>query len=339
MKFPALLAAATSLLLTNLPVRADTVADFHKIIDRPKVPLNVEVENLPTADGILKYHFTYSSQKGVRVPGLIYKKPGTEKRPVVIVAHGTEESKDMYVDFLTMLANRGFIAVAIDGRYFGERITYGKTTFEYCDKIAAAYYHSGEHPLYYDTVWDDLRLLDYLETRPDVDATRIGMTGISKGGIETYMTTAIDPRIKVAAPLISIQGFKWELDNNLWMRRVNSFQKAFDKVVKQEGITHPTSAFVAKFYDRVVPGIYGEFDAPALIPLIAPRPLFMSNGARDGLTPKPSVELCIAIAKEVYAKDHASDRFKYQFEDTDKHLVSPKTFKKVEDWFARWLKP
>ncbi len=120
---------------------------------------------------------------------------------------------------------------------------------------------------------------------------------------------------------------------------MNSFQKAFDKVVKQEGINNPTSAFVAKFYDRVVPGIYGEFDGPALIKLIAPRPLFISNGGRDGLTPKPSVELCIAIAKETYAKDHASDRFEYQFEDTDKHLVSPKTFSKVVDWFARWLKP
>lgn len=76
-----------------------------------------------------------------------------------------------------------------------------------------------------------------------------------------------------------------------------------------------------------------------MIKLIAPRPLFISNCSRDGLTPKPSVELCIAIAKETYAKDHASDRFEYQFEDTDKHLVSPKTFSNVIEWFARWLKP
>jgi len=338
MKILTLLVAFSSLIFSNA-VRADPASDLLKIINRPKVPLNPEVEQLPHADDVLKYHFTYATQEGTRVPGLIYKLAGDQRRPVVIVAHGTEESKDMYVDLLSMLAKRGFIAVAIDGRYFGERISYGKTTFEYCDKIAAAYYGSGEHPLYYDTVWDDLRLLDYLENRPDVDASRIGMTGVSKGGIETYMTTAIDPRIKVAAPLIAMQGFKWELDNNLWMRRVNSFQKAFDKVVKQEGINNPTSAFVAKFYDRVVPGIYGEFDGPALIKLIAPRPLFISNGGGDGITPKPSVELCIAIAKETYAKDHASDRFEYQFEDTDKHLVSPKTFSKVVDWFARWLKP
>ena len=38
-------------------------------------------------------------------------------------------------------------------------------------------------------------------------------------------------------------------------------------------------------------------------------------------------------------KTMRSDRFEYQFEDTDKHLVSPKTFSKVVDWFARWLKP
>jgi hypothetical protein len=102
------------------------------------------------------------------------------------------------------------------------------------------------------------------------------------------MTTAIDPRIKVAAPLIAMQGFKWELDNNLWMRRVNSFQKAFDKVVKQEGINNPTSAFVAKFYDRVVPGIYGEFDGPALIKLIAPGRCSSATAAAMASPPSPA---------------------------------------------------
>ena len=43
-----------------------------------------------------------------------------------------------------------------------------------------------------------MRLVDYLATRDDVDARRIGLTGISKGGIETYFTAAVDKRI--AAP-------------------------------------------------------------------------------------------------------------------------------------------
>jgi len=51
---------------------------------------------------------------------------------------------------------------------------------------------------FYDTVWDVMRLVDYLETRADVDTNRIGLTGISKGGIETCFTAAVDKRIAVA---------------------------------------------------------------------------------------------------------------------------------------------
>ena len=48
------------------------------------------------------------------------------------------------------------------------------------------------HPLYYDTVWDLWRLVDVLEKRDDVDAKRIGMMGISMGGIETWLAAGLD---------------------------------------------------------------------------------------------------------------------------------------------------
>ncbi len=48
-------------------------------------------------------------------------------------------------------------------------------------------------------------LLDYLESRPDVDARRIGMTGVSLGGMHTWLTAAADPRVAVAAPMIGVQ--------------------------------------------------------------------------------------------------------------------------------------
>ncbi len=48
-------------------------------------------------------------------------------------------------------------------------------------------------------------LLDYLESRDDVDPTRIGMTGVSLGGMHTWLVAAADPRVAVAAPMIGVQ--------------------------------------------------------------------------------------------------------------------------------------
>ena len=73
-----------------------------------------------------------------------------------------------------------------------------------------------EHPFLLDTVYDLWRLADYLITRPDVQAHRIGMMGISMGGIETWMAASVDKRIKVAVPVIAAQSFKWSLENDKW---------------------------------------------------------------------------------------------------------------------------
>ena len=49
------------------------------------------------------------------------------------------------------------------------------------------------------------RLLDYLETRADVDAARIGVTGVSLGGMHAWLLAAVDERVAAAAPMIGVQ--------------------------------------------------------------------------------------------------------------------------------------
>ena len=62
-----------------------------------------------------------------------------------------------------------------------------------------------EHPFLLDNVWDIIMLLDYLDARPDVDSARIGMTGLSLGGMHTWLAAALDDRVAVAAPMIGVQ--------------------------------------------------------------------------------------------------------------------------------------
>jgi dienelactone hydrolase len=279
-------------------------------------------------------HFTIAVETGERVPGIIVRsEKAAARRPAVILLHGTGDSKEGLLDLAGELAIRGFLAVAIDGRYHGERTKTG-----YDDAILRAYLTGKEHPFLYDTVWDVMRLIDYLETRDDVDPKRIGLMGISKGGMETYLAAATDPRIAVAVPFISVQSFRWALDSNAWQARVGTIQSALAGAARHERATLDAD-FVRTFYDRVVPGIYSTFDGPAMLPLIAPRPLMVINGDSDSLTPLPGVMLAANSASDAYAKAGAKERFLLIVQRNTGHSVNDDSLRAAIDWFVSWLKP
>jgi dienelactone hydrolase len=318
---------------------SNTRADFLKIIDRPRVALAPQIEKMPGTNGIAEFHFSFASDASNRVPGILMESANSQgHRPVVIALHGTGGSKSNMAALCRKLAEQGFIAVAIDGRYHGERKS-GKGEADYDDAIVRAFHGSGEHPFYYDTVWDVMRLVDYLATRDDVDPARIGLIGISKGGIETYLAAAAEPRIAVAVPCIGVESFRWALDNNDWQGRVGTIQTAFDTIAKENGVTQPDSAFVQKFYDRVVPGIYSEFDGPEMLALIAPRPLLVINSDSDNHTPLPGVIECADAAQKVYAADHATNHFAVIIQKNTGHQVKPESERAAIEWFVKWLKP
>ncbi|MEI9865138.1 MAG: dienelactone hydrolase family protein [Limisphaerales bacterium] len=259
--------------------------------------------------------------------------------PVVIALHGTGGSKQNMLALCRKLATNGFIAVAIVGRYHGERTKSGKGSAEYEAAIVRAWQGNGEHPLYYDTAWDVMRLVDYLETREDVDPKRIGLIGISKGGIETYLAAAVDERIAVSVSCIGVQSFQWALANNNWKGRIGTIQPAFDAIAKESGTTKPDSAFVKFFYDRIVPGIYSEFDGPEMLALIAPRPLLIINSDGDINTPLPGVMECVVAAQKAYRADGADDHLSVIIQQNAVHEVKPASERAAIDWFVKWLKP
>jgi dienelactone hydrolase len=261
------------------------------------------------------------------------------RRPAVIALHGTGGSKANMLSLCRKLATNGFVAVAIDGRYHGERTKAGRGAEEYNEAIARAWRDGREHPFYYDTVWDVMRLVDYLKTRKDIDPKRIGLIGISKGGIETYLAAAVDKRIAVAVPVIGVQSFWWGLENDQWQGRVKTIQNAFDTSAKDAGVTNVTREFVKAFYDRVVPDIYGEFDGPAMLSLIAPRPLLVINSDSDPNTPLPGVQEAAAGAQKTYHKARADDRFVFRIQEKTAHQVRPESERAAIEWFVKWLKP
>jgi dipeptidyl aminopeptidase/acylaminoacyl peptidase len=184
-----------------------------------------------------------------------------------------------------------------------------------------------------------MRLIDYLGIRPDVDMARIGLIGFSKGGMETYLAAAVDPRIRVAVPCIGVQSFRWALDHEAWQSRVGTFQQAIKGAAADAGIERVDADFVRKFYNRVVPGIYSDFDGPAMLPLISPRPLLVINGDSDARTPLAGLMECIDAAKRAYTAAGAANNFEFLLQKNTGHRVNPDSLRGAVDWFARWLAP
>jgi dienelactone hydrolase len=323
------------------PARGDTRANFLKLIDRPRVALEPQVSDGKSAKGLTTIAFSYMTEAGQRVPGLIVKPDasGTERKPVVIALHGTGGNKNGELGFLKAVAAKGFIGVAIDGRYHGDRAPSHAGTKDYEDAILRAYRTSKEHPFFFDTAWDVMRLIDYLETRDDVDAKRIGLYGVSKGGIETYLTAAADPRIAAAVPCIGMESFAWSDDNDSWESRIGTVQKAFNAAASDAHVEKPDGKFVHAFYARVAPGIDGEFDGPEMIKLIAPRPLMTINGDSDPRTPMPGLKLCIDAGNAAYHAAGADKNLVVVIQKNTGHKVNHDSEIGAIDWLVEQLHP
>jgi dienelactone hydrolase len=331
---------------------AEVRADFLKLLDRPRVPLDVRsTSEKPPGRGLVAEHVDFASEKRgdgteERVPGLVYRpeglKPG-DRRPAVIVLHGTGGNKDGLRPWLSRLAARGMVAIGIDGRYHGERIGGEKGTKAYNEAVVRAWRakpgEPQEHPFYYDTCWDIWRTVDYLQSRPDVDPERIGMVGTSKGGIETWLAAAVDERVKVAVPAIGVQSFRWSLEHERWQARANTIKEAHEAAARDLGEPAVNARVCRELWSKVIPGILDEFDGPSMLRLFAGRSLLILNGDRDPNCPLEGAEVAFASAKAAFHQAGGDDHLRVFVARDTGHAVTREQQDAAIDWFVRWLGP
>jgi dienelactone hydrolase len=335
----ALLAMSPSISFAQAPDASRIRAAFLKMIDRPRVALAPETQRRADSERYRAEQFSFASETSERVPGIFIKSASAkDRRPVVIFLHGTGGRKEEFLATMRTFADRGFATAAIDARHHGARITRGAGNEQYYAAMIETFRTGQGRPYLYDTVWDVMRLVDYLATRSDVDAARTGLMGISKGATEAYIAAAVDPRIAVTVPIIGVQGYRWALDNDQWQARVDTFAPAVDGAAHAAGVT-VDATFVRRFYDRVVPGIYGDYDAGSMLSLIAPRPVLVINGDSDALTPLAGVQEAVATARRTYLQMGAEDTLGLYLQPNAGHVVTPVAELVMADWFVKFLKP
>jgi dienelactone hydrolase len=319
---------------------AATRAEFLRVIARPTAPLDPSPAALTVENGYSYERLSFASEPGERVPLLTVRKGQRGPQAVIIALHGTNGSKDSIRALLESYADLGFMGVAIDARHHGERARpIPGLANPYQSAILLAYRSGEGHPYLYDTVWDVMRLVDYLVTRPDVAPAKIGLIGNSKGGTEAYLAAAADERIAAVVPLIGVQSFGWSLRRpSAWEARTWTLLSATEAAAAADGATI-NAAFVRKFYDRIAPGLVDRFDGPAMLPLIAPRPLLVVNGDSDPRSPLGGVRAAVASAERAYAEAGAKEKFSFLLQVDAAHEVTPEAHSAARQWFVRWLSP
>ncbi|XP_047341266.1 putative hydrolase YtaP isoform X2 [Impatiens glandulifera] len=299
--------------------------------------LKAEISNLK--DVLKEENFYLLTEEGTqgRLPVLLIsmKESSQQRRPAIVFLHSTHKCKEWLRPLLEAYASRGYVAVAIDSRYHGER---ADSLTTYRDALVSAWKNGDTMPFIYDTAWDLVKLADYLTGRDDIDPFRIGITGESLGGMHAWFAAVADNRYSVVVPIIGVQGFQWAIDNDSWHARVSSIKPLFEAARIDLGKSEIDKEVVKKVWDRIAPGLASQFDAPHTVPIIAPRPLLILKGKEDPRCPLKGVEIPCERAKEVYKEFSCPDRFKVVAEPEIGHQMTCFMVKEASDWFDKYLK-
>ncbi|MBV6643180.1 MAG: acetylxylan esterase [Cyclobacteriaceae bacterium] len=209
------------------------------------LPLNDSITKVD-AEGFDLYSVSFTSVHDKRVTGLLSIPSGVSKPlPVVLLLHGLGDRKT--VDYIEAghqyFIEAGYAVFRIDIDNHGDRKKYDYD-FDLTDG-----YRYWTRNLIAQTVFDLRRSIDFLETRPEIDSSRIGYYGISLGGVIGTIFCGVDDRVK--APVIALAGGNLSLMFGL------------------DALSDETQEF------------FSIIDPINFVELIAPRPLLMINAEND----------------------------------------------------------
>ena len=190
-----------------------------------RTPLNPRVTGRDEYRGYVLEKIVFESRPEFLVTGNLYLPRGpARRRPCVLGLCGHSDlgkAYEPYQSFCQGLALKGFAVFIIDPIAQGERRQYYAGDGGRFKALTASHVQTGNQMALVGDflgqwrVWDAIRALDYLLSRPEVDGTRLGVTGCSGGGTLTTYTTALDPRPTMAAPDCYVTSYLANMENEL----------------------------------------------------------------------------------------------------------------------------
>jgi cephalosporin-C deacetylase-like acetyl esterase len=285
-----------------------------------RTPLNPRITGTLDRGDYKIEKLVFESQPHFYVTANLYlPKTGSGPYPAILFPLGHElggKSHFAWQQVLGSFARRGYVALAWDPLGQEERMQFFDPDWNDSKFFASTVEHTelgaqcmlvGDALARY-TIWDGIRALDYLLSRPEVDPKRIGATGNSGGGTHTTYLSALDDRIQVEAPSCYI----------------NAWRVLLDALGPQDA-------------EQVFPGwLKSGMDFPDFIYSFAPKPFLVLSAIRD-FFPIGGVRETFAEAHAMYDKLGVSDKLQ-KVEADDGHGYSKPRREAAYRWFGRWLK-
>lgn len=256
----------------------------------------VRIEWREERDGYDETRFVFTSELGADVPCHLLVPRGERPAPVVVCLQGhssgmhnslaragvvdpTPRVPDGDRDFAVQAVERGYAALTLEQRCFGERADarpeerrVGLGPCHHAVHVASLFGRT----MIGERVWDVSRVIDVLEGFPEVDSDRIACVGHSGGGTVAWYAACVEPRIRALMPSSSVCTYRASIGS----------------------IDHCS--------DNYLPGALRYFDLPDLAGLIAPRPLVVSTGREDPIFPIDGVREAMDTVREIYGAFGAS---------------------------------
>lgn len=290
----------------------------------PKTDLKATITGTVEGDGFTVEKLHFQSVPGLYVTANLYvpKSASRRKYPTVLYVCGHENvvengvsygSKVSYQYHPAWFASHGYVCLILDTNELAEirgdhHGTYSRGMWWW---QARGYTPAGVE------LWNAIRALDYLETRPEVDAGRIGVTGRSGGGATSWWVGAADERVKAIVPVAGITDLYSHLCEAPSLRL-------------KDGVIagHCDCMYAVNTY---------RWDFAQVAALCAPRALLLGNSDADDIFPVKGYRNVAAKAAKVYALYGAEDKFQL-LETKGPHKDTPELHFGINRWMNRWLK-
>ncbi len=259
--------------------KVDQLKEMLGLLPEPeRTPLNAEITGTAESEGIVVENIHFQSRPGLYVTGNLYRpKEVKERLPAIlyVCGHGRVKkdgvsygNKTYYQHHGAWFARHGYVCLTIDTIQLGELEGHHHGTHH----LNMWWWNSRGYTPAGVEAWNSIRALDYLQSRPEVDGERLGVTGRSGGGAYSWWTAALDERVKAAVPVAGIT----DLENYV-----------VDGCV--EG--HCDCMFMVNTY---------QWDYAMVASLVAPRPLLIANTDKDRIFPLGGVGRVHEKVKRVY---------------------------------------